>query len=88
MRRNALDKMSSAGQRTSPGGYGRYAGLGLSYAATIGVFAWLGWYLDERLGSRPWFLIGGVLVGFVGGTISLVRKVPPARGGAAQSPDP
>ncbi len=60
--------------------YGRYASLGMQFAATIGLFAWAGWWLDEKLGSRPIGLIVGVLVGFAGGLVSLVHQVPPPRG--------
>ncbi len=57
---------------------GRYAGLGLSYALTIGLFAVGGWWLDGRLESSPLFLLIGVLIGFVGSTVSLVRKATPS----------
>lgn len=60
--------------------YGRYASLGMQFAATIGLFAWAGWWLDGKLGTRPIALIVGVLLGFVGGLVSLVHKVPPPRG--------
>lgn len=60
--------------------YGRYAGLGMQFAATIGLFAWAGWWLDGKLGTRPIVLIVGVLLGFLGGLVSLVHKVPPPRG--------
>ena len=75
----ALDAVARAGQRVSDSGYGRYAGVGLQYAATLGLFAWGGYALDARLGTQPLLLILGVLLGFAGGTISLVRKVPPVQ---------
>ena len=56
----------------------KYATLGLTYAATIGVFTAAGWWLDQRLGTSPWLLIAGVFTGFGGGMVSLVRKVPGA----------
>jgi F0F1-type ATP synthase assembly protein I len=60
--------------------FGRYAGLGLQFGATITIFALGGWWLDERLGSSPWLLLVGVFAGFGGGLFSLVRKVPGASG--------
>ena len=64
----------------------RYAGVGLQFAATLGVFGLLGWWLDGRLGSGPWLLIGGVFLGFFLGTVSLVSKLSPRRGrGSAPS---
>lgn len=66
---------------------GRYAGLGLTFAITLVVFAYGGMWLDEHLGTEPWLLIAGVFAGAVGGTISLIRKVPPATGGRRSAAD-
>jgi F0F1-type ATP synthase assembly protein I len=57
----------------------RYAGVGMQYAATIGVFAVLGYWLDGKLGSGPWLLLTGVFVGFGLGLVSLVSKLGPKR---------
>ena len=59
--------------------FGRYSGLGCQFGVTITVLSLAGNWLDERFGTRPWLLLLGVLLGFVGGTISLVSKVPSAR---------
>lgn len=64
-----------AGPQARPQAF-RYAGLGVQFAAVIGVFAWAGWWVDSKLGSEPWLLIVGVFLGFLGGLISLVSKVP------------
>jgi len=56
----------------------RYSGLGLAFAATLGLFALAGRWLDGWAGTSPWFLIGGVFLGFALGLRSLVHKVPPA----------
>ena len=53
----------------------RSAGIGVQFGAVISLFALLGYWLDERMGSSPWLLLLGVLLGFVGGTISLVKAV-------------
>lgn len=63
---------------------GRYSGLGFQFAATLGVFAFGGYWLDQRLGTLPLFLIVGVLLGFAGGFLSLVRRVPPAGGASSR----
>jgi len=71
--------------RGEPGGeergsdFARYAGLGLQFAATVMLLAFLGYWLDRKAGTSPLFLFAGVLLGFLGATISLVRHVPPAR---------
>lgn len=59
--------------------YGRLAGLGTQFGAAIIVFSLVGNWLDVRLGTRPLLLVLGVLLGFSGGTISIVRAVSPGR---------
>ena len=59
--------------------YGRYAGMGLTFALTIIAFGWFGWWIDGKLGTTPVFLIAGALVGFGGGLFSMIKKIPPAR---------
>lgn len=54
---------------------GRYSGLGLTLAATICVFSWAGYALDQKLGTLPLFLLIGVFAGAGGGTLSIIRKV-------------
>jgi F0F1-type ATP synthase assembly protein I len=41
-----------------------YMGVGIQFIAAILVFLFLGRWLDEKLGTAPWLLIGGVFVGF------------------------
>ena len=60
---------------------GRYAGLGLQFAVVIAAFTFGGHWLDGRLGTSPLFLLVGVGLAATGGTISIVRRVPPAQGG-------
>ncbi|MDA1265824.1 MAG: AtpZ/AtpI family protein [Planctomycetota bacterium] len=55
--------------------YARLAGVGVQFGAAITVFALAGHWLDGRFGTRPLLLILGVLLGFAGGTISLVLAV-------------
>jgi len=61
---------------------GRYAGLGLQLAASIGLFLWLGWWADHRIGTTPLLTIVGAFVGAGGGFYSLYRQliVDPRRG--------
>ena len=60
---------------------GRYAGLGLQFTATVGLLALAGYWLDGKLGTLPLFLLAGVLLGFLGAMFSIIRQVPPTRGG-------
>ncbi len=52
---------------------GPYMGLGLQLALAMVVFGALGWWLDGRLGTDPWLMVVGLLVGSVGGTVSIIR---------------
>lgn len=54
---------------------GEVMGVGLQFAGAILIFLFLGRWLDERFGTEPWLLLGGVLVGSVGGFISLYRQL-------------
>jgi len=65
----------------------RYAGLGLTFAATVGLFGLGGFWLDRRLGSSPLFLIVAVFLGFGLGLYSMVSKLPGSRRrGAGRDP--
>lgn len=55
----------------------RHVGAGLTFAVTIGLFAYGGHLLDNRLQTSPGFLITGVFLGGVGGFLHLVRMVAP-----------
>lgn len=52
---------------------------GLAYAAAFSLFAavvsglLLGWLLDRWLGTRPWLLVTGVILGAVAGFYELIR---------------
>lgn len=52
----------------------QYAGVGMQFGLTICLFALLGRWLDGRFGTGPWLLLLGVLLGFGGGTYSLLKK--------------
>lgn len=54
---------------------GRYAGLGLTLAVSLCLFAWGGYVLDQRFDSLPLFLLLGVFAGGGLGTYSVIVKV-------------
>jgi ATP synthase protein I len=58
---------------------GKYAGLGLQFALTVCVLGALGWWVDGLLGTRPWLLIVGIVLGAAGGFYAIVRAAPPAK---------
>lgn len=68
--------------------YLRYGSLGVQFGATILLFTLGGLWLDGKFGTRPWLTIVGVMLGFTGGLLALIRGVPPARGSAPDSEAP
>ena len=52
---------------------------GIAYAAAISLFAAvvggliIGWLLDRWLGTRPWLLVGGVILGAAAGFYEFIR---------------
>ncbi len=70
---------SSTGKETEPAEQAgsnsramRYAGLGLEFAAVFFGFVWLGRFLDERFGTKPWLVLVGISAGF---SIALYRLI-------------
>jgi ATP synthase protein I len=44
--------------------------------AAVGLFTFLGWWLDKKLGHEvPWLLMLGAVVGMVGGFLSFFKTV-------------
>ena len=66
--------------------FGRYAGLGLQFVATVALFGGLGWWIDARAGTTPWLLVAGVLAGAVVAFVLILRSVPPAQSKAPLHP--
>jgi F0F1-type ATP synthase assembly protein I len=56
--------------------YLKYGGLGLQLLATIGLFAWAGYWLDNRLALKfPVFLLLFTFAGLGGSLYQLYRRV-------------
>jgi len=53
---------------------------GLAYAAAFSLFAAvvagliLGWLLDRWLGTRPWLLLAGIVLGSAAGLYEFIRS--------------
>ena len=52
-------------------GYAYAAGITLF--ASVAAFCGLGWLLDKWLGTGPWFLIGGIILGSAAGLYQFIR---------------
>jgi ATP synthase protein I len=46
---------------------------GITLFASVAAFCALGWFLDKWLGTAPWLLIAGILVGSAAGLFEFVR---------------
>ena len=53
----------------------QYLGVGVTWAASVGLFLWLGTLVDRRVGTESVFALVGGLVGVVAGFIYLIRQV-------------
>lgn len=63
----------------------------MTLAVVVGMFAYGGFWLDERLGSKPWLLVVGILLGLLGGFVHLLRVFAPEMlpfGHRPKRPDP
>lgn len=54
---------------------GRYSGYGITLGLAVALFAWLGTLLDERLGTKPLFVLLGTFLGFGAGFYRLIRDL-------------
>lgn len=52
-----------------------YLGVGFSFAAIVGVMTLLGYLADGWLGTEPWLLVSGAMLGVTYATIDLIRTV-------------
>ncbi len=55
----------------------RVLGAGLTLAASVGLFAYGGLWLDRRWDTSPWLLLLGVGCGITGGMLHLIRVMAP-----------
>ena len=63
----------------------------MTLAVVVGMFAYGGYWLDERLGTKPLLLVVGILLGLLGGFVHLLRVFAPEMlpfGRRPKKPDP
>lgn len=49
--------------------------LGIQLALSIAVFFFIGRWVDEKLGTAPWLMLVGVVIGCVGSIIKFIQTV-------------
>lgn len=54
---------------------GKYAGIGLQFAASVLLFLYAGQWLDRRFHTAPWGVLVGVLVGASAAFYSMYRRL-------------
>ncbi len=55
-------------------GLAPYLTLGIQLALSVVVFFFIGKWLDGRMGTSPWFMLGGLVLGAVGGMIKFITS--------------
>jgi ATP synthase protein I len=49
--------------------------IGLELIVAVAFGAGLGWLIDQGLGSRPWAMLVGVILGFAAGVVNVYRAM-------------
>jgi F0F1-type ATP synthase assembly protein I len=55
--------------------YWKYAQIGLELAAAVLLGFWTGYWLDGRLGTSPWLMLGGAAGGLGAGFYLVLREL-------------
>jgi ATP synthase protein I len=63
------------GKRSGASQAGEVLGVGLQFAGSIVLFLFVGRWLDGRLGTEPWLMILGVMIGAAAGFFSMYRQL-------------
>ncbi len=59
--------------RPNQQGAWRLVGTGVEFAGAVLVMTLIGYLVDQWLGTEPWALVVGSLVGFAGGMYNLIK---------------
>jgi len=58
--------MQESKSNDNEAGYSRWVGIGIEFGGVVAVFSLIGFWLDKKLDSSPWFLLAGFFIGFIG----------------------
>ena len=53
----------------------KYAQIGTMLVGPMGILGGIGYWLDRRLGSAPWLLLLGLILGMAAGFVNFLRLV-------------
>jgi len=56
-------------------GFAVYGAAGVQLAASVVAGLFIGDYIDKKAGTGPWITIAGLILGFAGGLINMLRIV-------------
>lgn len=65
--------MTQESGRTWAQSFGPYLTMGIQLALAVVVFFFVGRWLDGKLGTAPWLMLAGLLVGIAGGMIKFLH---------------
>ena len=60
--------------KDSPSRWYRHAGMGVEFAAALGAFVALGWWVGKHFDWNPWATLVGAGLGFIGAMYNLIRE--------------
>jgi ATP synthase protein I len=66
------------GRGDGPGPWA-YAGLGFEIAVPLALGVFVGYKLDQWLGTRPWLVLTGAVLGIAAGLLNFFRVVLPPK---------
>ena len=61
-------------------GYAKYSGIAFQMIASIGLFVWLGTYLDKRMDtSQPYWTLGLTTMAVIASMVSIIKNFLPKK---------
>ena len=69
-----MHQTNSSQENDGKSNYFRWAGIGIEFCGVLAVFCYMGYKLDEALGTGPWLLVTGFFVGFVGMLYIIIKQ--------------
>lgn len=67
---NTIESLADAYRKMGP-----YLNIGYFFVAAVGLMTFLGWYLDNKWGTRPWLTVAGALLGIGAGFYNFFKTV-------------